>query len=54
MSRPKDCRLRTLEGIDDPYSWNKDMLEMYFVQGECKGHWRIDNRRNLILRLQEW
>jgi hypothetical protein len=31
MSRPKACRLQTLEGVDDPYSWNKDMLPKYFV-----------------------
>ena len=31
MARPKACRLRTLEGIEDPYSWNKDMLQKYFI-----------------------
>jgi hypothetical protein len=30
-SRPEACRLRTLDGVDDPYSWNKDMLQNYFV-----------------------
>jgi hypothetical protein len=25
------CRLRTLDGVDDLYSWNKDMLQKYFV-----------------------
>ena len=31
MMRPEACRLRTMEGIEDPYSWNKDMLQKYFV-----------------------
>jgi len=31
MVRPEACRLRTLEGIEDPYSWNKDMLQKYYV-----------------------
>jgi len=31
MARPKACRLRTLDGIEDPYSWNKDMLQRYYV-----------------------
>jgi hypothetical protein len=26
MSRPEAFRLWTLEGVDDPYSWNKNML----------------------------
>ena len=25
-ARPEACRLRTLEGNEDPYSWNKHML----------------------------
>jgi hypothetical protein len=24
MPRPEACRLRTLDGVDDPYSWNKE------------------------------
>ena len=31
MVRPEACRLRTLEGAEDPYSWNKDMLQKYYV-----------------------
>jgi len=31
MARPEACRLRTLEGVEEPYSWNKDMLQRYFV-----------------------
>ena len=31
MARPEACRLRTLEGTEDPYSWNKDMLHKYYV-----------------------
>ena len=31
MVRPEACRLCTLEGIEDPYSWNKDMLQKYYV-----------------------
>ena len=31
MARPEACKLRSLDGIDDPYSWNKDMLQKYFV-----------------------
>ena len=31
MARPEACRLRTLEGVEEPYSWNKDMLQHYFV-----------------------
>ena len=31
MARPEACRLRTLEGTEDPYSWNKDMLQRYYV-----------------------
>jgi hypothetical protein len=31
MARPEACRLRTLEGVEDPYSWNKDMLQCYYV-----------------------
>jgi len=32
MARPKACRLRTLEGVEEQYSWNKDMLQQYYVQ----------------------
>ena len=31
MVRPEACRHRTLEGGEDPYSWNKDMLQRYYV-----------------------
>ena len=31
MARPEACRLRTLDRFEDPYSWNKDMLQRYFV-----------------------
>ena len=31
MARPEACRLRTLEGTEDPYSWNRDMLQKYYV-----------------------
>ena len=31
MARPEAYRLRTLEGTEDPYSWNKDMLQRYYV-----------------------
>ena len=31
MARPEACRLRTLEGTEDPYSWNKDILQKYYV-----------------------
>ena len=31
MARPEACRLRTLDGVEDPYSWNKDMLQRYYV-----------------------
>ena len=31
MARPEACRLRTLGGTEDPYSWNKDMLQKYYV-----------------------
>ena len=31
MVRPEACRLRTMEGVEDPYSWNKDMLQKYYV-----------------------
>ena len=31
IARPKACRIRTLDGIEDPYSWNKDMLQKYFI-----------------------
>jgi len=31
MARPEACRLRTLYGVEDPYSWNKDMLQRYCV-----------------------
>ena len=24
MARPEACRLHTLEGVEEPYSWNKD------------------------------
>ena len=30
-ARPEACRLRTLEGTEGPYSWNKDMLQKYYV-----------------------
>jgi hypothetical protein len=29
--RPEACRLCMLEGVEDPYSWNKDMLQKYYV-----------------------
>ena len=31
MARPEACRLRTLEEVEEPYSWNKDMLQRYYV-----------------------
>ena len=31
MARPEAYRFRTLDGAEDPYSWNKDMLQKYFV-----------------------
>ena len=31
MARPEACRLHTLDGVEDPYSWNKDMLQRYYV-----------------------
>ena len=31
MARPEACGLPTLEGVEDPYSWNKDMLQCYYV-----------------------
>jgi hypothetical protein len=31
MARPEAHRFRTLDGIDNPYSWNKEMLQKYFV-----------------------
>ena len=31
MARLEACRLRTLEGTEDPYSLNKDMLQKYYV-----------------------
>ena len=31
MARPEAYRLRTLDGIEDPYSWNKYMLQRYYV-----------------------
>ena len=31
MVRPEAYRLRTLEGTEGPYSWNKDMLQKYYV-----------------------
>ena len=31
MARPEAYILLTLEGTEDPYSWNKDMLKKYFV-----------------------
>ena len=31
MARPEAYRLRTLEGTEDPYSWNEDMLQKYYV-----------------------
>ena len=33
MERPEACRLWTLQGTEEPYSWNKDMLQKYFVLG---------------------
>ena len=36
MVRLEACRLRTMEGIEDPYSWNKDMLQKYYVYERCK------------------
>ena len=31
MARSEAYRLRTLDGIEDPYSWNKYMLQRYYV-----------------------
>ena len=31
MARPEACRLRTLEGTEDPYSWNENKLQKYYV-----------------------
>ena len=31
MARPEACRLHTLEGVEEPNSWNKDMLQHYYV-----------------------
>ena len=31
MARPEACRLCTLEGTEDPYSWNKDILQKYYM-----------------------
>ena len=31
MARSEACRLRALDGVKDPYSWNKDMLQHYYV-----------------------
>ena len=31
MASPEAYRLRTLEGTEDPYSWNEDMLQKYYV-----------------------
>ena len=31
MARSEAYRLHTLEGTEDPYSWNKDMLQNYYV-----------------------
>lgn len=31
MARPEACRLRSLDGVDDPYSWNIDMLQKYYI-----------------------
>ena len=31
MARPEACRLRTLDRFEDPYSWNKDMLQHYYI-----------------------
>jgi hypothetical protein len=45
MSRSEDCRLQTLDGVDDPYSWNKEMLQKYYVYEKCKSRRRSDNRR---------
>lgn len=30
-TRPSDFRLEIIGAIDDPYSWNEDMLQRYFV-----------------------
>src|SRR6185437_7568042 len=40
MARLEACRLCTLEGTEDPYSWNKDMLQKYYVYKVCKSHRR--------------
>jgi hypothetical protein len=31
MVRPEACRLCMLEGVEDPYSRNKDMMQKYYV-----------------------
>lgn len=31
MARSEACRLRTLDSIDHLYSWNKAMLQKYFI-----------------------
>ena len=31
MAMLEACRLRMLEGTKDPYSWNKDILQKYYV-----------------------
>ena len=31
MARPEAYRLRMLEGTEDPYSWNENMLQKYYV-----------------------
>ena len=31
MARLEACRLRTLEGVEEPYTWNKDMPQHYYV-----------------------
>jgi hypothetical protein len=31
MSRPEAYRLQMLKGVEDPYSWNKNMLQKYFI-----------------------
>ena len=31
LVRTEACRLRMMEGLEDLYSWNKDMLQKYYV-----------------------
>ncbi|CAN6288392.1 unnamed protein product [Urochloa humidicola] len=30
-TRPSAFRLQTLDGVDDPYPWNEDMLRRYYI-----------------------